>query len=68
MTIDTPTPRFLRYSDLRERGIRWSRKHIHDLEREAKFPKRVRIGENSIAWIESEIDGYIAERIAARAP
>jgi prophage regulatory protein len=30
------------------------------------FPKQVRMGPKSVAWIESEIDAWIDERIAAR--
>jgi len=30
------------------------------------FPRRVRIGPQRYAWVESEIDQYIAERIRAR--
>lgn len=30
------------------------------------FPKPVRISERRIAWVESEIDQWIAERIASR--
>jgi len=41
-------------------------KHLHRLEASNKFPKRVKIGEHSIAWVESEIDEYLEKRIAER--
>jgi len=30
------------------------------------FPRPVPTGSNSVAWVESEIDQWIADRIAAR--
>lgn len=52
--------------DLRARGITLSRVQLWRLERAGKFPKRVRVSPNRIAWLESEIDEYIAERAAER--
>jgi prophage regulatory protein len=34
--------------------------------REGKFPKRVPLGESRHGWVESEIDDWIAERMASR--
>jgi len=45
----------------------YSRRHLYTLENERKFPKRVTLGENRVGWIESEVDGWIAERAASRA-
>jgi prophage regulatory protein len=60
--------KLLRYCELNEtRGIGYSRRHLYTLETEHKFPKRVSLGENRVGWIESEIDGWIAERAAYRA-
>jgi prophage regulatory protein len=36
------------------------------LEREGKFPKRVRLGGNSCGWLESEIDAWFAGIAEAR--
>lgn len=33
---------------------------------EGRFPKPVKIGDRRIAWVESEIDEWIAARIAER--
>lgn len=43
-----------------------SKSSIYRLEKEGKFPKRVTITETRVAWVESEIDAWIAEKIAAR--
>ncbi|PKQ40643.1 AlpA family transcriptional regulator [Pseudomonas sp. YY-1] len=43
-----------------------SRAAIYAAIREGTFPAPVQIGVNSVAWLEAEIDLYIAERLAAR--
>jgi prophage regulatory protein len=58
--------RLLGWQDLRERGIRWSRQHALVQEKRGKFPQRVRLGPNSIAWREDEIERWLQERSAAR--
>lgn len=58
--------RLLRYSDLKPRGIGFSRVHLARLEGAGRFPKRIRIGDNSIAWVESEVEQWLRERMAAR--
>jgi prophage regulatory protein len=56
---------------LRDKGIKWTRQHRHRLIKAGKFPAPVKLGENTVAWVESEIDAYlehcIAERDAAKA-
>lgn len=39
---------------------------VYRMERAGKFPKRLRLGGNSCGWLQSEVDGWIAERAAAR--
>ena len=66
-----PQPkRLLSYPELRTRkGIPYTRQHLSRLEKKGLFPRRVRIGDNRVAWIEDEIDDRIetvaAEREAA---
>ncbi len=60
--------RMLFYPDLKEkRGIKYTRRHLSRLESDGKFPKRVKLGENCVAWVESEIDEYLEAIIAKRA-
>ena len=60
--------RVLSFSELRERkGIVWSRPHIHRLINKGKFPRPVKLGEGTAAWVEQEIDDWLAERAAERA-
>jgi prophage regulatory protein len=40
--------------------------HILRLEKKGKFPRRVRLGENRVAWLLTEIETWIAERMAER--
>jgi prophage regulatory protein len=54
------------YRDLKAKGVPYSKPHLWRLERDGKFPKRVPLGPGRYAYVESEIDGYIAALIAAR--
>jgi prophage regulatory protein len=51
---------------LRKRGIRWTRQYIMRLEKRGKFPKRLRVGANSVEWLAHEIDDWISARTAER--
>jgi len=42
-----------------------SDKKIYALEREDKFPRRVKLGRRS-AWVKRELHAWVQERIAAR--
>jgi prophage regulatory protein len=60
--------KILSYPDLQtEKGIRFSRQWIHRLVREKKFPAPVKLGAATVGFIETEIDAWLEERIAARA-
>ena len=41
-----------------------SRSLIYQLEDEDQFPKRVRLTERAVGWIEDEVQGWLAERVA----
>jgi prophage regulatory protein len=51
---------------LKEKGIRFSRQHIHRLIKANKFPRPAKIGTNTNAWPEQEIDQYLRDCIAKR--
>lgn len=44
----------------------YSRAHLDRLEAEGRFPKRVRLGQARVAWVEEEVKEWIASRIAER--
>jgi predicted DNA-binding transcriptional regulator AlpA len=48
------------------RGITFSRRHLKRLEDEKKFPLRVVLGENRIGWAVTEIDEWLAAKLAER--
>ena len=39
---------------------------VYRMEKAGRFPKRLRLGGNSCGWLQSEVDGWISERAAAR--
>ena len=43
-----------------------SRSHLYALAQNGEFPKPVKLSERSSAWVESEVDGWIEERITER--
>jgi prophage regulatory protein len=54
------------YDALKAKGITFSKMHVWRLEKAGKFPMHVQVSTQRIAWVESEIDQWIADRIAAR--
>lgn len=58
-----PPGRFLRLSDVKlTTGL--SRSHIYQLAAKGEFPKPIKLGEKASAWIESEVQAWMASRIA----
>ena len=47
-------------------GIPYSFQHIARLEKAGKFPKRLRLGQNRVAWLRSEVEAWIDEKLADR--
>lgn len=47
-----------------QRRVPWSRATIHRKVRCGQFPAPHRIGDRSIAWLESEINAWIAAQTA----
>lgn len=55
--------RMLRLPDVMQKtGL--SRSQIYRLITLGSFPTQIQLGDRSSGWIESEIDGWLAERIA----
>lgn len=59
-------PTLLSYQDLKALGITYSREHLHRLEAANKFPRRIYLSAQRIAWLQSEIERFIADRAAER--
>ena len=59
--------KLLSEEDLYEKGIRYSRSHRHRLIKAGLFPRPVKRAPGSRnAWVDTEMDDYIARLIAER--
>ena len=61
----------LDYDGRRAKGINYSKVQLWRKAKEGSFPAPIRLGEGGegrgrIAWVESEIDDWIAQQIAKR--
>jgi prophage regulatory protein len=43
-----------------------SRSHVYVLFNRGEFPQPIKLSEKSVAWLESEVQRWIAQRIANR--
>ena len=43
--------------------VGYSRSTIYQLMAEGKFPKPINLGARAVAWLESDIDAWIAARV-----
>lgn len=41
-----------------------SKSLVYQMEADDRFPKRIRLTERAVGWIEGEVQGWLAERIA----
>jgi prophage regulatory protein len=48
------------------RMVPYTPQHILRLEKAGKFPRRVRLGANRVAWLLVEIEAWVAARVAER--
>ena len=59
------TMRFIRVREaIQKTGL--SKSSIYDLMAQGQFPQTVRLGGRSVAFVEDEVDAWMAQRIAAR--
>lgn len=62
--------KLLSYKCLGERGVSYSEEHLRRLAQVGEFPQPVKLSDagrgSRKAWVESEIDAWIDERIVAR--
>ncbi|QII36615.1 AlpA family transcriptional regulator [Rouxiella badensis] len=65
MALNFPCDRFMRLPEvIHTTGL--SRSTIYDLISRRQFPAQLSLGGKNVAWLASEIDGWMRERIAAR--
>ncbi|MDE9542686.1 AlpA family transcriptional regulator [Xenorhabdus bovienii] len=63
MTMTAPKENLIRLTEV-QRRTGYSKAWIYKLISDGEFPKQIKLGSRSIAFIESEIDNWIAQRIA----
>ncbi|MDE9563206.1 AlpA family transcriptional regulator [Xenorhabdus bovienii] len=63
MTMTAPKENLIRLPEV-QRRTGYSKAWIYKLISDGAFPKQIKLGTRSIAFIESEIDHWIAQRIA----
>lgn len=62
-TQPATTDNILRWTEVHAR-IPLSRSHAHALAAQGKFPKPIKLGLRASGWLESEINSWLADRIA----
>jgi prophage regulatory protein len=63
---DFPTvPRLITRRELRA-IIPYTPQHILRLEKKGHFPRRIKVGPNRVAWLQSEVEQWIAKRVSER--
>ena len=60
--MHTKAERLLRLGEVRTR-VPYSRSTIYLLIGQNKFPRPIRLGGRAVAWLESDIDGWITTRV-----
>ena len=43
-----------------------SKTSVYELMKDGRFPKQVRLGSRSVAWVESEVEAFITSAINSR--
>ncbi len=56
--------RFLRWPEVKTR-VGYSRSQIHLLIKQGSFPAPIKLGARASAWLQSSIDEWISNRVAA---
>jgi len=67
MKDEIDRPMLATRDDLKRMGITLSNTTLLRLEARGRFPRRVRIGGTTVAWLMSELSDWLKERAAERA-
>ena len=46
--------------------VPYTGQHILRLEKSGKFPRRIQVGANRVAWLLTEVEAWVAARVAQR--
>lgn len=58
--------KFVTFEQLKDHHITLGRRQLSRLEARGEFPKRVQLSPGRIAWLTTEIDAHIRDKIKAR--
>ena len=48
------------------RMVLYSRQHVARLEKDGRFPKRIRLGKCRVGWLKAEIEAWLKDRMERR--
>lgn len=54
------------HTDITDMGIKLSQRTLRRLEQSGEFPRRLHIGRQKVAWLESEIIDWLTEKSQQR--
>jgi prophage regulatory protein len=60
------TPKLLSFKQLKDMGLPWSREHIWRLESAERFPRRLELSPQRVAWLEDEVIAFIEAKADER--
>ncbi len=63
----SPHPKLLSFGQLKEMGLPWSREHLWRLESAERFPRRLELSPQRVAWLEDEVIAFIEAKADERA-
>jgi prophage regulatory protein len=65
MALSAAPKRLLSLDEVRHL-IPYSASQIYRLEHQDRFPRRLRIGPNRVAWLQDEVESWVQQRIDDR--
>ena len=65
MDNNTIPKKLLTLSQVRD-IVPYSASHLWRLEHSGQFPRRVRLGGNRVAWLQSEVNSWVESKLASR--
>jgi predicted DNA-binding transcriptional regulator AlpA len=57
---------YVRYPELKDHGVPYSRQHLDVLEERGDFPARIRLSPRMVVWRLSEVRSWIASKSGRR--
>ena len=66
MSTTAKPRRLLTFDELYDYGVLLGRRQVDRLEKVGKFPKRAKVGERKVAWVEEEIIDHVTMQLKQR--